>query len=109
MSKFQKFIISFFHFIRNPNAPVYPIVSPKQKLIDVCFYFLIIQFIVSGIILWYPVAIAEKIGIFSALASKKQGEDILLTLVSAIIIAPLIEEWLFRFPLGEIRNKLYFR
>lgn len=109
MLKFQKIIVSFFHFVRNPNAPVYPTISPKQKLIDVCFYFLFVQFIVGGIILWYPVAFAEKIGLFNTLASKKQDEDVLLTVVSAIIIAPLIEEWLFRFPLGENRNKPYFK
>jgi len=109
MLKFKRLLLAFFQFVKNPCNPIYPNSDSRHKLRDVCLYFLLIHFIISGIILWYPVALAEKIGLFNTLTSKKQGEDILLTVISAIIIAPLIEEWLFRFPLGENRNKPYFK
>ena len=109
MFKLKKLFSSFLYFVKNPSKPVYPNIDSKQKLIDVCFYFLFINFIVSGIILWYPVAIAEKIGLFNTLANKNQDVGIVLTIVSAVMIAPLIEEIIFRFPLGHYRNELHFR
>ena len=109
MSKLKFLLQDFISFVKNPSNPIYPNIDSKQKIRDICLYFLFIHFIVSGIILWYPVMIAEKIGLFNKLAEKNQNEDIFLTTLSAIVIAPIIEEWLFRFPLGENRNKPYFR
>ncbi len=109
MPKFKELLFDFLYFIRNPNRPVYPDINSKQKLINVCLYFLSIHFAVSGIILWYPVAIAEKIGLFNPLSSASKDIDVLLTILSAIIIAPLIEEAVFRFPLGHYRNESHFR
>ena len=109
MFKIKEFLFSFFHFVRYPNNSIYPTISSNQKLIDICCYFLFIEFIIGGIILWYPVALAEKIGLFGPLMEKNENENILSIALSAIVIAPIVEEGLFRYPLGEIRNKSYFK
>lgn len=109
MARFKELFFSFAHFVRNPNIPNYPTTPYNQKLIDVFLYFLLIQFIFGGIILWYPVAIAEKIGLFNSLASNKPPVGVILTIFSGVVLAPLIEEGLFRFPLGLYRKDPYFR
>ena len=102
-------LINFFSFVANPNNPQYPKISQKEKIKNIFFYFFPIQFIICGIVLWYPVAIAEKLQLFNKLNSTADEEDIFLTIISAVIIAPLIEEWLFRYPLGINRRKYYFK
>lgn len=105
--KILGFFQAFLQFVRNPNQPVYLTISRDEKIRNVCIYFLLIQFI-GAILLWYPVALAEKFHLFNKLNSAVE-DDVLTTIISAIIVAPLIEEWLFRFPLGENRHKPYFR
>jgi len=101
------YLISFLSFVRNPNNPIYPKISHKEKILTIFCYYLPLQFI-CGIILWYPVAFAEKLKLFNKLNSLIE-QDVLTTVISAVIVAPLIEEWLFRYPLGINRRKYYFK
>lgn len=101
-------LLYFFNFVKNPNNPFYPKISHKEKILNICCYYLPLQFIICSILLWYPVAIAEKLKLFNKLNSSIE-QDVLTTVISAVIIAPLIEEWLFRYPLGINRRKHYFK
>lgn len=101
-------VVHFFSFVKNPYNPIYPKISKKEKIFIICCYYLPLQFIICGIILWYPVAFAEKLKLFNKLNSSIE-QDVLTTVISAVIVAPLIEEWLFRYPLGINRKKHYFK
>jgi membrane protease YdiL (CAAX protease family) len=108
ITHFKVLIRRFIQFLRDPNHPDYPVVSTRQKLLDVCFYYLLISFVMSGVILWYPVEIAEKLGWFDELKEVDLKMSLTAKLFSMIIFAPLVEEGMFRFWLGSYRNKSYF-
>jgi hypothetical protein len=99
----------FIGFLRDPNHPDYAVVSTWHKLWHVCFYYLLISFVTSGIILSYPVEIAEQIGWFDELKEMDMKMGVMAKVFSIIIFAPLAEEGMFRLCLGYYRNKAYFR
>ena len=105
---FRFLILHFVKFLINPNNPNYASVPKRQKLLNVCFYYLFISFMTCRIILWYPVEIAEKIGLFDELKEMDFKMGIIARVFSVIIIAPFIEEGIFRSWLGNYRNKNYF-
>jgi membrane protease YdiL (CAAX protease family) len=104
-----KFLIKhFIAFFKDPAHPNYVNLSTRQKLRDIGFYYLTIQFIICAIILWYPVEIAEKLGLYNKLEEIDVKIDISFMILLAVILAPLIEEGIFRLFLGRFRNKPYF-
>ncbi|GLU55976.1 hypothetical protein Dfri01_54370 [Dyadobacter frigoris] len=100
--------LHFVAFVRNPNNPDYPTMTDNKKLIDVGIYISILAFI-AGELLWYPVKLAEKLEWYNPLIELDNGQRILITVVSAVAIAPFVEEAMFRFPLGYVRVKSYFK
>lgn len=104
-----KFLIwHFITFFKNPNHPKYVHLSQAQKLRDVGFYYLTIQFLMGAILLWYPVEIAETLGLYNKLEEVDTKIGVPFLILSAVILAPLIEEGIFRLFLGHFRNKSYF-
>ena len=108
IENFKTLFLLFIGFIANPNTVKYPSINIHQKLINVVFYYLPISFLIGVILLWYPVAIAEKLGIFNPLIDSSGERAIFTTILSAIVIAPLIEEGIFRLSLGYYRDEKYF-
>lgn len=106
---FKFLMLHFIGFINNPNDPDYVDISKDQKLLNVSFYYLIIQFVVSAFILWYPVEIAEKLGFYNRLEEIDYKTGVATIVISAVILAPLIEEGIFRLSLGYYREKSYFK
>jgi membrane protease YdiL (CAAX protease family) len=109
MLQFRFLLLHFLGFIKNPNKPDYAIIPQRHKLLNVCFYYLVISFVISGMILWYPVEIAEKLGLFAELKEKDLKMSMPVKIATAIIFAPLIEEGMFRLWLGFYRTKNYFK
>jgi uncharacterized protein len=105
---FRFLFLHFIGFLRHPNSQYYPSISKRQKLWNVCFYYLLISFVVSTVILRYPVEIAERVGLFEELKVREMKMNELVKMASIIILAPLIEEGVFRLWLGGYRNKNYF-
>lgn len=106
---YRNLILHFVGFVKNPNVPEYGHVSKRQKLIIVGFYYLSIQFVVCAFILWYPVEIAGQLGLFNNLEEKEFSGGILISIISATILAPVLEELVFRLSLGYYRHKRYFK
>ena len=106
---FKYLMLHFIGFIKNPNAPDYVVVSARQKLLNVCFYYLFICFGISVIIFGLPLEMAEKLGLFDELVEKDVKMGIITKTITIIILAPLIEEGMFRFWLGYFRNWNYFK
>ena len=105
---FRTLILHFIGFIRNPNSPDYKTVSVKQKLTDVGLYYLIF----SVLICVFIGSLVEFLKEFSFLNTLKviERENVLLHLIfGAILIAPIVEEGIFRLFLGSFRNKHYFK
>ncbi len=102
-------ILDFWSFVKHPLKPNYPNISTKEKIINVTVYFLLIDFVIN-FLLWYGVVVpAEKSGlIFYPLIETRQGITI-KTIVSAIILAPAIEELIFRLFLINYKTESYFR
>lgn len=109
MTKFKNLISNYFLFALDPSIQVYPNTSKKQKIVDVCVYYLFFQFIIGIIILWYPVKIAQSINLFNKLEEGNLNINYITTVISAIIVAPLIEEPIFRLSLGYYRETKYFK
>lgn len=108
MTHFRFHFLHFVTFVKDPNNPYYLDVSDNKKLIDVGFYLAILSFI-AGEFLWYPVKLAEKLKWYNPLIEIDNGQKILIVLVSAVAIAPIIEEGMFRLQLGYLRDKSYFK
>ena len=108
MHQFKQLFINFLRFLKNPNQPNYPNISARQKLLHVCFYFLIIDFVLA-VALWYPVELAEKMGWFNPLKTIEFDHSIYFEIFGLLIFAPLVEEWVFRLFLGYYRHKPYFK
>ena len=105
---FKFLIYQFTRFLKNPNNPTYPDLSQSQKLLDVGFYFLAFSVLISVFI----GSLVEFLKEFSFLNTVKviEREDVVLHLIlGAMIIAPPIEEGIFRLQLGNFRNKAYFK
>jgi uncharacterized protein len=107
--KFQILFIHFVSFVKKPNEPDYLSRTTRQKWIEVGFYYLIIDFVICGFLLWYPVEIAEKLGLFNKLKGIDLKLSVAYEILLTIILAPLIEEGIFRLFLGYIRTKSYFK
>ncbi|WP_064196070.1 MULTISPECIES: type II CAAX prenyl endopeptidase Rce1 family protein [Emticicia] len=109
---FQKLIfrlIQFLRFILNPTSLSQTLKLKENRLVDVGVYFGIIDFIIS-IILWFLTEITEKYGLFSPLNTKKDFYySITETVIIGIFIAPIIEEFIFRYPLKFFATKKYFK
>ncbi len=108
MNHFYALLFHFVAFVKDPDNPDYPNVCDNKKLIDVGIYISVFAFI-CGELLWYPVKIAEKLKWYNPLTEIDNGQSILIVFVSAVGIAPLIEEGMFRLQLGYLRNKPYFK
>lgn len=108
MTHFYLLFLHFVAFVRDPNNPDYPAITDHKKLIDVGIYMSIFSFIASEL-LWYPVKFGEKLKWYNPLIEIDSGQKILIVLVSAVAIAPIIEEGIFRLQLGYIRHKSYFK
>ena len=106
---FKYLIGNFIRFLVNPNFHNYQNISTKQKLVNVGIYYLFFQFIVLGLLLWYPVEIAEKLGIYNELTSNESDFGVYYNIFTAIVLAPVIEEFIFRISLGYYRNSGYFK
>jgi membrane protease YdiL (CAAX protease family) len=102
-------LCDFLDFVKQPLEPNYPDVSTIQKLINVCVYILCIDFIIN-MLLWYGVVEAvEKTGwFFHPLIEKRKGITT-LSIVSAVVLAPVIEELIFRLFLVNYKTEFYFR
>ncbi|MCF0054153.1 CPBP family intramembrane glutamic endopeptidase [Dyadobacter sp. CY356] len=100
--------LNFVSFVRNPNYPDYLTITDKKKLIDVGLYIAVFAFIASELS-WYLVKFAEKLKWYNPLIEIDNGQRVLILVVSAVAIAPFIEEAMFRFPLGLVRGKSCFK
>ncbi|MFT4030870.1 MAG: CPBP family intramembrane metalloprotease, partial [Siphonobacter sp.] len=101
-------IKQFVRFVKNPDNPEYAVVSTSEKLKEVSVYYLIIAF-AGCACLWYGVKVMEKLGLIPAILEDNNETDPLLLFLSIIVIAPLIEEFIFRYFLGIYRNIPYFK
>jgi len=106
---FKYLMLHFIGFIRNPNDPDYLVLTERQKLLHICFYFLFISMGISLIVFGLPLEIAEKLGLFDELVEKDINVGIIVKTITAIILAPFIEEIMFRFWLGYFRHWNYFK
>ena len=98
----------FLRFISDPNFLSEKVILNKNKFLDVGVYFVIIDLILS-ILLWFLTEIAEKCKLFSPLYSKKDlNYGIFEIIIIGIFVAPIIEEFFFRYPLKFLVNKKYF-
>ena len=104
MQRFNDFIL----FLKNPNHPNYPNISVRQKLLDICFYYLVIDFIIA-IALWYFVELAEQMGWFNPLKTIEFDHSIYWQIFGMLVFGPLFEEGIFRLFLGYCRYKWYFK
>jgi hypothetical protein len=106
----QNIKFHFFHFLKFVSfnaSPAYFNISKAEKLKNTVIYLLIIHFIIVNI-LWYLVVLADYFSLFNPLKEKNQDYNILFRYLSACLIAPLIEEGIFRLPLGYYRpDKLF--
>lgn len=101
--------LDFWDFIKDPNSPHYPDISTFGKVVNVAFYFLLIDFVIN-FLLWYGVVVPiEKTGWFFNPLIESRDEITSLTLVSVIVLAPLIEELIFRLFLGNYKTESYFK
>ena len=99
----------FLRFISDPNFISEKVILNKNKFLDVGVYFVIIDLILS-ILLWFLTEIAEKCKLFSPLHSKKElNYGIFEIIIIGIFVAPIIEEFFFRYPLKFLVNKKYFK
>ncbi|WP_159467136.1 CPBP family intramembrane glutamic endopeptidase [Dyadobacter sp. 3J3] len=105
---FKFLLLHFTAFFKKPNQPDYFSLTIRQKLIDVGCYYLVIQFGICAILLWYPVEIAEKLGFYNKLEEINSNFSVPMIVFSAVVMAPVIEEGIFRLFLGFHRHKTYF-
>lgn len=107
--KIQSLFLQFIKFISNPNGNTFEVLNIKQKIIGVGLYFVIIDFIIS-VFLWFLTEIAVKLGLFNPLNSKDDSNFIIIEIIIiGIVLALIIEEFLFRYPLRFFSDKKYFR
>jgi len=99
----------FLNFIKYPGKPHYPDISVLQKLLNVGVCFVLIGFVIN-FLLWYGVVVpAEKTGWFyNPLIETRRGIST-KTIISAVLIAPVIEELIFRLFLVNYKTESYFR
>ncbi|GLU55971.1 CPBP family intramembrane glutamic endopeptidase [Dyadobacter frigoris] len=105
---FKYLVGHFIQFIKNPNHPDYKTLSFRQKLTDVGLYYLVFSILLCVLI----GSMVEFLKEFSFLHTLKliERKDVVLYLIfGAMIIAPLVEEGIFRLQLGNLRNKPYFK
>lgn len=98
----------FFQFLKDPNHPDYKTMFVNQKLIDVGFYYLVF----CCLIVVFIGSFVEFLKEFSFLNTLKviERENMFLHLIlGAIILAPIIEEGIFRLQIGYYRTKPYFK
>ncbi|TDE12521.1 CPBP family intramembrane glutamic endopeptidase [Dyadobacter psychrotolerans] len=101
-------IFRFANFIRNPNNPNYKLMSIRQKLLDVGVYYLFFSFVVCtyfGLI----ILVLEELHVVNELEHVYKNHNLWKRALGAIILAPILEEALFRFPIGRLRMKPWFR
>lgn len=101
---FKYLVGRFIQFIEYPNRPDYKTLSLNQKLVDVGLYYLVFSVLLC-------VSIGSLVRLLKEFSFKaKEIKDVVLYLIfGAMIIAPLVEEVLFRLKLGYCRNKPYFK
>jgi uncharacterized protein len=106
----QNIKFHFFHFLKFVSfnsSLAYFNISKAEKLKNTIVYLLIIDFIIVNI-LWYLVVLAEHYSFFNPLKENNQDYGIPLRYLSACVIAPLLEEGIFRLPLGYCRSHKLF-
>ncbi|TDE13793.1 CPBP family intramembrane glutamic endopeptidase [Dyadobacter psychrotolerans] len=108
LAHFQYLSISFLRFTVDPNNPEYPQIPKQQKLLDVGVYYAILGFL-GGSLLWCVVEAAEYLSLFSPLIELNNGDQVFLTVFSAVVVAPIVEEGISRLFLGYVRHLSYFK
>lgn len=97
------------NFIINPFNPNFSVVSITKKLKEICLYLVLIQFFICAILLCYVAEIAEKFELFDQLEEVNYNSKLIVILLTGLIIAPLFEELIYRFPLKFVKNEFYFK
>lgn len=109
---YKFFFLQFIYFVKNPDNQIPNFQTRNQNLREVCYYFFILDFVIT-LLLRYITEIMEKLILFTFPMSKN---DIKLSMVEmviiGIIISPLVEETVFRYPLkflgkNNFKWKLY--
>jgi uncharacterized protein len=104
---------TFFKFVVSPNSKVLKVtLVRKQRFIEVCLYFSCLSIVVSTLTGVLQFFLAE-VGFLNHFNGDENFEDLFKnpfeTIVAMVIIAPLIEESLFRFGIGFYRNSFFFK
>ena len=109
---FQQFKLlssQFIVFLKYPDRGIYPELTLKQKLINTCLYLAIIDFFMS-ISLWLLTEFTEKVRLFHPLETRNDTKfSIIEMVIIGVLISPLLEELLFRYPLKFVIDKKYSR
>ncbi len=110
MQKFEIQINNLFRFLSNPSKNDFPYLSKSDKLKETLIFLLPFEFVIGAIILWYPIELGEYFKWYDKLdekeTNKKLGEFWLY--FNTCLIAPLFEEFIFRYPLKFFKTKKYF-
>ncbi len=96
----------FIDFVKNPNKPYYPELAKKDKLQHIIRHFLPIC-IMAAFLIGMLTYVLEKAKLFDAVISRDY--DFWTLLFAAVLLAPPVEELIFRGFLGPLRRKSYFR
>ena len=109
LNRFKFLFAEFFKFIYVPYINVSERLSVWQKYCDVILFFTLIDFLIS-IFLWFLTEIIEKMGLFNPLNVKIATDfSIIEIFIIGLVIAPILEEFIFRYPLKHFIYKKRFK
>jgi hypothetical protein len=109
----QKFIIqvnNLFTFLKNPSKNDFQYLSKKDKLKETLFFLLPFEFLIGAVILWYPIELGEYFKLYDKLVKKESIQNLsdFSLYFTTCLIAPLFEEFVFRYPLKFFKAWKYF-
>lgn len=101
-------VSSFFAFVRDPDSPDYEIMSTSRKLTDVGVYYLFLSFVPCLCIALFIIFL-QHVHLMNPLNYINEDSGWLRRILGVLILAPILEEGLFRYFLGPLRRTLLFK
>ena len=105
---FKYLIRHFIRFLRDPNHPDYKTLSANRKLTDVELYYLVFSVFIC-LSIGSVVEFLKEFSFLNTLKVIERENKLFHLILGAIILAPVLEEGIFRLFLGSFRNKPYFK
>ena len=99
--------LQFLAFVKNPNDFDYPSLTPREKVSNTLIYFSRISFF-GGLTLGLIAVLLAEVGLIN-MPENKFDYGYVVFLLGGVIVAPILEECIFRGFLSSIKNKKSFK